>query len=89
MGEQSDSGAVYRVCIPGEEERWMNTPYAPCNFIYSRFPSACRECFVSTDDSQATRTFLKALNKVLSADHRCSLCDASLGKEGFLLCCVH
>ena len=39
-----------------------------------------RNCFVTTDDSQATKSFLKALNKVLSADLRCILCDSSLGK---------
>lgn len=43
------------------------------NFIY-------RECFVLTDDSQALRTFIRVLNKVLSASLHCLLCDASFGE---------
>lgn len=46
-----------------------------------------RDCFVTTDDSQATKTFLKAINKVLCADLRCILCDSSLGKFEDVLHC--
>ena len=38
-----------------------------------------RECFVTTSDSQSTRTFLKAANQVLASDLRCILCDSSFG----------
>lgn len=38
---------------------------------------------MSTDDSQASRTFVKVLNKVLSAGLRCILCDAEMFWSSF------
>ena len=38
-----------------------------------------RLCFVTTDDSQTSRTFVRAINKVLRTDLRCLLRDGSLG----------
>lgn len=44
-----------------------------------------RNCFVLTDDSQSSHTFVRVLNKVLSASLHCLLCDASFGKRNYTI----
>lgn len=74
FGRGNGSGALYKIRVPGEEPRYNKMLLISCSYRLRR------ECFVTTGDSQSTRTFLRACNQVLATDLRCLLCDASFGK---------